>query len=266
MVMERLDAAGRHPENQTETRQFAIAQARSILRAAKIKDPGPKETTPKRGSKTQQIAEAVKDPLAIAVLEYQTQPHTPELLSRTFQAIWQARGAEIGVTFEVTPCTYTQEELDEIEKQGRRIGYLPSELATQSVRNKLGEIAPVTGSYSVQKDNLVTNDENPSGWFDYDASIDAPYLDTKEGQLVQRVANDGRKLMSLNQYIVAGWDSKLFTGRYLDEGSTWARVGSRDGGRLVYVRFDPDGHLRVNWFLRPDDHSPYIGGRSAGSA
>lgn len=119
------------------------------------------------------------------------------------------------------------------------------------------------GSYSVQEGNIVTNDENPSGWFDYDISIDAPHLKTNEKQLFQEIASEGRKLMSENQYIIAGWDSKLFTGRYLDEDSTWARVASRDDGRLVDVYFYSVGRLRVGSALRPGVRTPGLGGRCA---
>ncbi|MBF8249643.1 MAG: hypothetical protein HW400_244 [Candidatus Levybacteria bacterium] len=40
MTMEALDRAGRHPENQDPTKQFAIEQAKSLLIAAGVKDPG----------------------------------------------------------------------------------------------------------------------------------------------------------------------------------------------------------------------------------
>jgi hypothetical protein len=41
MVQERLDAAGELFENSGQVRQFAIAQARQLLTAAGVKDPGP---------------------------------------------------------------------------------------------------------------------------------------------------------------------------------------------------------------------------------
>lgn len=43
MVMERLEAAQRHPENQDPVRQSAIKQAIRLLRQAEVKDPGPKQ-------------------------------------------------------------------------------------------------------------------------------------------------------------------------------------------------------------------------------
>ena len=43
MVMERLEAARKHPDNQSNLKQFAIGQARKMLRSAGVIDPGPKE-------------------------------------------------------------------------------------------------------------------------------------------------------------------------------------------------------------------------------
>ncbi len=258
MVMERLDAAGRHPENQDPTKQFAIAQAKRVLRDAKVKDPGPKVDGVSVAARPS--AQNEVDPLASVIEAYQNQPHTPELVTQTHQAVWQARGELVGATYEVTLCPYTQEQLADLEASGKRVGYLPAELATQQTRHILGEMFPKMQSHSVKEGNSVTNDESPSGWFDYEAAIDAPYLDTKEKQLTDQVAKDGRKLLSLNQYIVAGQDSKLFTGQYLDETTTWVRLGSRDGDRIVGAGFYRDGSLHVFWTLYADRHDPYLGG------
>lgn len=209
-------------------------------------------------------AQAVVDPLAQVIEEYQNQPHTPELVTQTQQAIWQVRGELVGATYEITPCPYTQEEIAEDEANRIRHGYLPTELSTQEARHILGEMFPKMQSHSVQEDNSVTNDENPSGWFDYEAAIDAPYLDTKERQLMSKIKKDGRKILSLNQYIVAREDSKLFTGKYLDEDRTYVRLGSRKDGYLVDACSIRDGDLDVRWFLLADGHGPALGGRSSG--
>ncbi len=263
MVMERLDAARSHPENQDPTKQFAIAQAKRLLKDAKVKDPGPKVDNATATAKPE--AQQVIDPLASVVEAYQNQPHTPEFVTQTHQAIWQARGELVGETYEVTPCPHTQEELAERESRGIRVGYLPPELATQEARLKLGEMYPKMQSHSVhQEGNSVTNDENHSGWFDYESAIDAPYLDTKEGQLMDKIKKDGRRILTLNEYIVAGQDSKIFTGQYLDETTTWVRLGSRDDGRIVRADFSQGGYLHVGWDLRADYHNPGLGGRSSG--
>lgn len=192
------------------------------------------------------------------------QLNTPEILNQAFNEIWDLRGQLIGVVLEVTPCPLTQEELSGRKERGISVGYLPKELATQQDRHKLGEMFPKMQSQSVQEGNSVTNDESPSGWFDYEAAIDAPYLDTKEGQLMDRLKKDERQILTLNQYIVAGQDSKLFTGKYLDETRTYVRLGSRYGGRVVRAYFGPHGRLHVGSLLRPGDHDPGFGGRSSG--
>ena len=261
MVMERLDAAGKHPENQDPTKQFAIAQAKRFLRAAGVKDPGPKVDGVSVAAGPSVQSEL--DPLTSVIEAYKNQPRTPELVTQTHQAIWQVRGELVGAAYEVTPCPYTQEQLADLEANGKRVGYLPTELSTQQTRHKLGEMFPKMQSPSVKEDNSVTNDESPPGWFGYEAAIEAPYLDTKEGQLKDAIKKDGRTILSLNQYIVAGQDSKLFTGQYLDETTTWVRLGSRYDGRIVAAGFDGDGDLRVGAGLGPDDHGPVIGGPSS---
>ncbi len=107
--------------------------------------------------------------------EYRSKLHTSELITRIYQAIWLERGKLVGMVFDVSPCPYRQEELTTLEQQGKRVGYLPAELVTQQSRHILGKIFPKMGSYSVKKDNFVTNDENLSGWFDYETEVGAPY-------------------------------------------------------------------------------------------
>lgn len=46
MVMERLEAARQHPDNQDALKQFAISHAKKLLRDAGVKDPGIKEKKP----------------------------------------------------------------------------------------------------------------------------------------------------------------------------------------------------------------------------
>jgi len=216
-------------------------------------------------SKTPTAVEAqFADLISPAITEYKKGPLSPELVTKTFQTIWQERGKLIGVKFEVSPCPFTREELVSLEEKGLRLGYLPKTLATQESRHVLGEMFPKKQSRSVQKGNAATNDYNPDGWFDYEMSISAPYLGTTEKQLMKKLGQAKRQLLNENQYIIASQDSKLFAGEYLDEGSTWARVGSRRGGALISSNFGSIGDLRVNWGLSPRDSSPSLGGRSSG--
>ncbi|OGD92615.1 hypothetical protein A2697_00440 [Candidatus Curtissbacteria bacterium RIFCSPHIGHO2_01_FULL_41_44] len=220
------------------------------------------DTTPQTGPKSE--ARDVVVPLVKVIEAYQNQPHTPELITQTHQAIWQDRGERVGTTYEVTSCPYTQEKLTDLEANGKRVGYLPAELATQQTCLVLGKMFPEMRNYIVQKDNRVTNNEDPFGWFDYEVAIKAPYLDTKERRLLDRIKKDQRTILSLNQYIAASQDSELFTRKYLDEVGTWVRLGSHYGGRIVCAQFGGDGCLQIRWDLEAGHHDPRLGGRSSG--
>lgn len=204
---------------------------------------------------------------------------TPETLTELHQSIWSERGSRIGLDITVSPCPYTAAELADLDAAGRRVGYLPPEVAYRSNRHLLGEIFPAMDCYSLQPSNEVENLVTRPGWFDYEAAIDAPYGDTTEHQLLEQVAADGRQLINMNQYIVASQDSRLFTGHYLDERRTWPRIGILVTGRIVCVRFDGDemaeglgdeppqsGALLTAYDLHHDFHAPYTGGRSFGVA
>ncbi len=204
---------------------------------------------------------------------------TPDELTRTHQAIWTARGTSVGRTFVVTPCPYTADELAELARADRRVGFVPPAIATQRDRHVLGEIFPLMGCYSLHTDNEVENIVSQPGWFDYESSIDAPYRDTDEAALLDQVRADGRQLLSMNQYIVAAQDSKLFVGQYLDERRTWTRIGIRVTGGIVAVRFDGDemaeglgdetpvpGSLLTGYDLNAELRTPFMGGRTFGVA
>ena len=197
---------------------------------------------------------------------------TPEFVTSAFQQIWKARGESAGLELTVTPCDRTPEELAELAKNGRRIGYLPETLMAQQDRPLLARIFPQLGSHSVQEGNSVTNEVNRSGWFDYESAVDAPYRNTTEDQLRAAIETESKRIgrelagMNVSEYIVAGEDSKLFTGKYLDHGAnTWSRLlGSRRDGRVVRADFDSLGRLDVRWRLGSRYRYPSLGGRSVG--
>ncbi|MCW0213113.1 MAG: hypothetical protein OJJ54_07125 [Pseudonocardia sp.] len=204
---------------------------------------------------------------------------TADGLTRLHQRLWTERGNRIGRDLTVPPCPYTADELAALAAGNRRVGYLPPEVATRATRHLLGAMFPAMDCYSLQPDNEVENLVTRPGWFDYEAAIDAPYGDTTEAELRRRVADDGRELLNLNQYIVAAQDSRLFTGHYLDERRTWPRIGILVTGRIVCVRVDGDemaeglgdeppqpGALLTAYDLHHDFKAPYTGGRSFGVA
>lgn len=203
-----------------------------------------------------------------AVTEYIANPHNPEVVTASFHAIWHVRAEKlkrVGVEITLPGDGYSEEELKRLEANGRRPGYLPPELATQEARHLLAVIWPEMGSFSVKEGNPVTNEENLSGWFDYEASVDAPFTNTTEDQLRKAIKKEGKNGINLNEYIVAGEDSKLLTGRYLNEGKTGVRLlGSRYGGGVVEAYFDSYGLLTVGSILSPQYHDRGLAGRSVG--
>ena len=207
------------------------------------------------------------DEMVEVIRQYEAQRHTPELLTATFQAIWKEREAKVADLLTeplapVEPCTYTQEQIDELEKADRRIGYMPSEFAQK--RNVLRVIFKgMWGPPDTTSKNSVTNDNQPAGWFDYDAQMSVPNTNMTEADLRNKFKAENREGMNLNQYIIAGQDSKLLTGKYLDQGTTWTRLlASRlDGGVTILARFNPDGKLDMRTGRTFETH-PRIGGRS----
>ena len=178
------------------------------------------------------------DPLVSAVEAYQNQPHTPELITQTLQAVWSVRGEIIGQTYEITPCPLTKEEIAYLEASGQRLSFLPPELAGQRTRHKLGKIFPQIQSHGTRISNPITNNQDRAGWFAYESSISAPHTNMAQEE-IENAARNGLRRLTLNQYIVAGQDSKLFTGSYLDERRTWSNLDSFRDFRIVNAHFYP---------------------------
>lgn len=198
---------------------------------------------------------------------FSTQLHTPENLTKVRDIIWASRQASLegsGIWIDLTfePCTYSQEEIDVLEASGRRVGYLPPELATQEQRHLLGVIFPHMQSHDVQTGNTVTNEVDRFGWFDYEASVHAPHLFTTEDVLRKVMEKEDGLGMNLNEYIIASNDSKVLTGEYLDESRTWSRLlGSRRRGYVMNARFDGNGSLHIYSAMSLKDQGGDLGGR-----
>ncbi|TSD40351.1 alpha/beta fold hydrolase [Rhodococcus sp. KBS0724] len=211
-----------------------------------------------------------------AVAQYKISMNDPKGLTRAFRTLWSARGALVKATFTVSDCPFSADDLEQLTVSGRRVGYLPPALAASQSRWRLGEIFPLMRCYSLLKENVVANDESRGGWFDYTVAVDAPYTELDETELATMLEEEASRLLSLNEYIIAGQDHKLFSGQYLDERSTFSRVGSRVDGRMVAVRFDGDemavnlgaevpvpGSLLVAYDIEPGDKGHVLGARTS---
>lgn len=207
--------------------------------------------------------ERFKD-LDLVVNEYKTQPHTPELITNIWQAIWQAWGRKVGLNLTVPSCDRTQEELTQLEKDGKRMIYVPQEVATQENRYLFDKIFPKMQDHNVTEENLITNDNTQEGWLDIEVNPDAPNRRTTEENLREQFVSREREGQSLSSYIIGSQLSKLVTDCYFDEDTASRLLNSRMDGDIIGASFHPSGYLRIHWRLDPGANDSYIGGRSVG--
>lgn len=200
-----------------------------------------------------------------AVKQFKEKPHTPEAITSYWETLWQVWGEKAGLGFFIPSCDRTAQEITQLEKEGRKLVYVPNELASQESRHLLGQIFPAMQSHSVKKDNSVTNESSQGGWFDIEASLDSPNRKTKEKDLEDLFKEQGKSGQRLNTFIVGSQDAKLQTGHYFDESTASRLLGSRDEGRVVHAYFHVHGGLSVDWYLLPQDHDSRWGGRSEGA-
>ena len=201
-----------------------------------------------------------------AVREFKENSHTPEVVTQYWQTLWQVWGERADLSIAVPPCDRTVEEIEHLEKKGRKMVYVPEEVASQENRLLLGDMFPEMESHAVKKGNHVNNISNQGVWFDIEGSIDSPNTDTTEKDLASLFKEQGVRGQTLNIYIVGSQDAKLQTGHYFDENNNMSRLLSSRGGELVVsANFHVDGFLGVHLGMGPGGHDLVWGGRSAGS-
>lgn len=259
MVMNRLEAASHLPENQGDSQQLAIEQARGLLISAGVKDPGLRtETLPLRGDQSQTIVEHLMNSFS------------PEILTKFWRAKLQADGKRAGLDISVPDCNWTREEIERpmMGIKGNKVPsmmvYIPQELMGQGGLVKLGHMYPRINSMSIRDDTDVqdSHDANKEGgWIKVEATLNAPNLNSTQGQLEEHAKRRGCFIQRVNVYILASQARKDLAGRYLDEKSTYSRLGSCMRGVMVNAKFHPDGDMDVNSSSNPRDHNKILGGR-----
>lgn len=212
-----------------------------------------------------------KDVLEKAIAEPEINPFFPEaVITKFWKVKLQADGKRIGLNISVPDCNWTEEEIRKPMKDNRgnevpsTMVYVPQELTGKEGLVKLGQMYPKMESWSVQEDTAVQDSPDANkkgGWIKTEAAIDAPNLDTTQKDLEYHAKDKEYFPQTLNTFILASQASKDLTGHYLDEGSTWSRLGSRDGGDVVRASFGSDGRLNVSWHLNPRAHGSSMGGR-----
>lgn len=214
------------------------------------------------------------DRLTQSITELKANPFSPEALTNYWRTKLQEDGKKIGLDILVPDCNWTEEEIRRPMRDIRG-NDVPSMMALdlRQLRGKKGlanleqmypkiENWPVgkrTGWFSYVRDNFEVNKKDE--WVKTEAIIDAPNINTTQRDL----ENHAKKQGYLSQwdciYILISQVSKDLTGRYLDEGDTWSRLGSRSEGSMVTANFYSDGSLDSVWFMDQLIHDSSLGGR-----
>lgn len=229
-----------------------------------------------------------ENPLTRVIKEYKTQPHTPELVTATWDRVWQVWGERIDSKFAVPPLDRTPEELEAIEQSGNMMVYVPEKQASHENRHLFGKIFPrMLDERGEKVIARVINKHNQGGWYDIETRLASLVYSTEETLakkllIPELLKSQKRAGQRLGTYIIGSQFSKEVTGYYFDENSTewskatgydpdkyhlssWSSLGGSyilDGGKDCYdrptgstigARFFPDGRLAVESysFVRP---------------
>ena len=217
--------------------------------------------------------EVVSGPLEQALSEYRTKPHTAELITSFQKVLWGEISRITGVDVVVPMVAESQQDIEKREKKGKGIILVPEQFAGQAQRPlitaafKLVNNGYVSGHWSMGSNNLVKNDILHTGYRWIDMQIDAPHTSTNEKQARNAAKKERVDGINHSEYTLAGLQSKLVTGNYLDQDKTWIReLSSSDSGRVVYSRFDSLGDLRVHSGLYPRRRDDRLGARFSSGA
>lgn len=220
--------------------------------------------------------------LALALAEYRSHPTSLERLWDFQEAHWKLNRFAMGLSerdIVISDIPYTEKELRKFMGLGgfRKPAYPDSMLFLPEVCSTtpdgfllLSKAYPEMrwdqqGVEIVQNVDRRGNRVSLFGWLRYEKSINALFTDTNEDQAVEIILDRNRQGQTLNVYAEAGQQSKLLTGQYLDEGSTWVRIiSSRVHGQMVYAGFDADGYCFFHWVLASGRAESSLGVRSVG--
>ncbi|KKQ41493.1 MAG: hypothetical protein A3H17_02640 [Candidatus Levybacteria bacterium RIFCSPLOWO2_12_FULL_37_14] len=213
------------------------------------------------------------DRLMQSIAELKVNLFSPEAITKFWKAKLQADGKRIGLDISVLDCNWTKREMRKpmIGINGAEVPsmmvYIPQELYGQEGLIKLGQMYPKMNIWPVQKETVAwvmrdSPDSSKKGrWIKVEATIDAPNINTTEKDLKNHAKAKKYSRQRLITYIFASQASKDLTGHYLDEESTWSRLGTHFQSEVAYVRFHSDGDLTIPWPLDPQAHGAGIGGR-----
>lgn len=141
---------GRYPQIAAGLSDFAKT-ARSLGAPESFSAANPVEANPLSQESHILNPEVFRD----IVQEYNTQPHTPELVNRFWQTFLETsiKTQGLDIPIPTVSCDRTQEELEALRKEGRM--WVPEAKLTYP---QLGLIFPKMGNYAVRKDSPIKDE------------------------------------------------------------------------------------------------------------
>lgn len=220
--------------------------------------------------------------LELATAAYKAHPDNPERLSDFNQAFWYAARIRMGVAqsdLVVGQCPYNEHQIRQFMGFGRRLGrssrptdfglFVPQIVSTAPEGLiLLGRAYSEVMRSRVFQGTTVLNVDNDGqpinlyGWMRTEERMDVPYTGTNQDQAERIVEKRNRVGQTLNVYAVAGQQSRLLTGQYLDE-RTWVRIlSSRIRSRVVSASFRGGDRCNVGQSLSRTHVNGSLGVRS----
>lgn len=215
------------------------------------------EKTPSQSQRTQvpETPTSESRKLLREVIDAYTKgPITSEVVTRYWQAKFNADGEGVGFNVIVPECNWSAEEIQRsmVDRHGNKVAGMMVYNSREITLPLLGRMYPKMRSYSVEDKTPITDIHDTEGWVKVYASVDALNLTTTRTQAESFAEDQGYLGGRLKNYILASQASHDLTGRYFDQGSTWSWLpGSRVGGLLVGADFGGGGFLGVGWVLGP---------------
>lgn len=170
------------------------------------------------------------------VNEFKTQPHTQEAVTAIWGNMWEVMGGVTGSRITVAECDRTNEEIAELEANGRMLVYVPKELSGADQAKRL--LPLVLPDPQAQKANNLSshafvNVVEQSGWVSVEATPRLPHSKVEDEVVIRdRVESGELQGQTVNTYLVGTLFSRLMNGSYLDEGNQYPYAGLVIGSRM----------------------------------
>ncbi|HUQ85541.1 MAG TPA: hypothetical protein VM077_04410 [Candidatus Limnocylindrales bacterium] len=221
-----------------------------------------------------------KDSLQAALEAYKNEPHTPELVTATWQAVWsdwRMRLAREGVSLELTVPDLDWDQ-DEIEKPTKAVNgedvptgmiYYPPEFSGEEGVRRLAVLFPQMKHTDLKYDLAMVHDQDETGWLNAETHRgDWVNVNTTEQNLREHFASQVRVGMNRHQYIILAEFMRPL-GTNIDYHTDSRLLGTRnsEGGKVVRagIRADNGTSLMVEGFVSIPNSPRYrdasLGGR-----